>query len=55
MVEAKSWGDTAVRLPSHLASARFEDILTQKTVGTGASLKLSEVLAELPLALLLAD
>ncbi len=53
--EAKVWGDTAVRLPSHLASARFECILTGETVGAGASLKLSEVLARLPVALLLAD
>ena len=53
--EAKTWGDTAVRLPSHLAGARFECILTGEPVAAGASLKLSEVLARLPVALLLAD
>ena len=49
------WGDTAVRLPSHLAGARFDDILSERPVAGGSALRLSEVLATLPVALLLAD
>ncbi|KTR07649.1 alpha-amylase [Aureimonas ureilytica] len=55
MLEASEWGDTAVRLPSHLAGARFEDILASREVGSGASFKLADILSEMPVALLLAD
>ncbi|MBB3997339.1 malto-oligosyltrehalose synthase [Aureimonas pseudogalii] len=55
MLDPAGWGDTAVRLPSHLAGARFDDILGERPVTGGATLRLSEVLATLPVALLLAD
>ena len=55
MLDPTGWGDTAVRLPSHLAGARFDDILGERPVTGGATLRLSEVLATLPVALLLAD
>ncbi len=55
MVEASAWGDTAIRLPSQMSGAWFEDILNLKPVAGAASLPLSTLLADLPVALLVAD
>ncbi|MBB3938301.1 malto-oligosyltrehalose synthase [Aureimonas phyllosphaerae] len=55
MPDPAAWGDTAVRLPSQLSGARFEDILNLKPVSGAASLPLSRLLADLPVALLIAD
>ncbi len=55
MPAPSAWGDTAVRLPSQLSGARFEDILNLKSVAGAPSLPLASLLAELPVALLIAD
>ncbi|WP_061930434.1 malto-oligosyltrehalose synthase [Aureimonas sp. AU22] len=55
MPDPAAWGDTAVRLPSQLSGARFEDILNLKSVAGAPSLPLASLLADLPVALLIAD
>ena len=55
MPNPERWGDTAIRLPSQIAGARFENVLTLAEVRGGPTLALRDLLADLPVALLLAD
>ncbi|WP_182086916.1 malto-oligosyltrehalose synthase [Aureimonas sp. ME7] len=55
MPEASAWGDTAIKLPSQMSGARFEDILNLKPVAGAGSLRLADILADLPVALLVAE
>jgi (1->4)-alpha-D-glucan 1-alpha-D-glucosylmutase len=55
MPDPDRWADTAIRLPSQIAGARFENVLTLQEVRGAPSLLLRDLLADLPVALLLAD
>ncbi|MBB3950656.1 malto-oligosyltrehalose synthase [Aureimonas jatrophae] len=55
MPDPDRWADTALRLPSQIAGARFENVLTLQEVRGAPSLLLRDLLADLPVALLLAD
>jgi maltooligosyltrehalose synthase len=51
-----AWGDTHLALPPALADRRFLNHLTERPVGKpSAGLALAAALAELPIALLVAD
>lgn len=48
------WGDTRVTLPDAVGGGGFRDLLTGREHGPAASLEMSSLLAELPVAMLLA-
>ncbi|MDP2358510.1 MAG: hypothetical protein Q8M31_20975 [Beijerinckiaceae bacterium] len=48
---AAVWGDTFIRLPSHLASMKFADALGGQIFEPGAMMPVSSLLAKIPLAL----